>query len=97
MAEGRDKEPTRRRVGSRTPRKCFIGFSRKPAGGSAQTGHLLVHQDEYVFPLLLQQRTVELASAPASSPFGKQELLKLLYHCGHLLIELLGPHNGRGN
>jgi hypothetical protein len=67
-------------VGSCTASKCFIVFSWTPARRSAQAAHLLVHQDEYVFPLLLQQRTVELAPAPAPSPFWKQELLKFLYH-----------------
>ncbi|WP_285249551.1 hypothetical protein [Pseudarthrobacter sp. fls2-241-R2A-168] len=76
-------------------------FSRGQVKGqateSAQATHVLVQKDEYVFPLLLQERTVELPAAAAFSPLGKQELLKFLYHCGHLLFELAGPQNGRGN
>jgi hypothetical protein len=64
---------------------------------SPESVHLLVHQDEYVFPPFLQQGTVELPPAGAPSSLGTQELLKFLDHGGHLLPDWLGPQNWRDN
>jgi hypothetical protein len=64
------------------------------AGGSAQATYLLVYQDEYVFPLLLQQWTVDLPWVAASYSPGKQELLKFLYHWDHLLSNCVAREMG---
>jgi hypothetical protein len=58
---------------------------------------LLVHQYEYVFPLLLQQLAVEFPSAAASRWRSQQEFPEPFDHCCHLLSELAGPQLGRGN
>lgn len=61
---------------------------------SAEAAHLLVHQDEDVFPPLLQEGAVELPPTAASSAFGTQELLKFLDHSGHPLSNWLARKMG---
>jgi hypothetical protein len=58
-----------------------------PAGwlASVHTAHLLVQQDEYVLPPLVQQLPVEFTGVTGGLASKKQCFLDPLDHGGHLL------------
>jgi hypothetical protein len=60
---------------------------RSRAGLSAEPAHLLVHQDIYVVPLLLQQVNVEHPSAGPAA--WEQDIPDFSNHGFHLLAEIV--------